>query len=268
MNTLKHRAGWYGAFFLVSVLCWYTTRTTPPTQPLDSHLLSSLPDQRITTLNVKQFDAAGMLIHQLTTPFMQHTPDQDKHWLKTPRITITTPNQPITNIQSQEATAWEGGTRITFQHDVIIHHSAYEKNQAGTLTTDEISYIPRQKLATTNADTKLDQGSTHIRAAHASTTSNTANQLILAIAQGDTTRQAHIWTTTSLKKPPLHAYADTIRYQPLKHRIELLGHAKLIQGSQSFSAPVIHYDTLHQHIITARNDHARTQIIIHTPSHS
>ena len=58
---------------------------------------------------------------------------------------------------------------------------------------------------------ELDQGSTHIRSAEATTTGDAKNKLILAVIKGNPHAQAHYWTLTALDKPPLHAYADTIR---------------------------------------------------------
>jgi lipopolysaccharide export system protein LptA len=113
----------------------------------------------------------------------------------------------------------------------------------------------------------LDQGSTHLRADHAITDGDNHNQLVLATIHGSQHQQAHVWTTQSMDKPPLHAYADTIRYFPMQHRIELQGHARLIQGAHSFSAPIIRYDTRNQHVTTEQHGHERTAIVIQPPSH-
>ncbi|MFA5960409.1 MAG: lipopolysaccharide transport periplasmic protein LptA [Tatlockia sp.] len=109
----------------------------------------------------------------------------------------------------------------------------------------------------------LDQGSMHLRAAKAITEGNKDNKLILAIAQGSEKQQAHCWTLTAVDKPPLHAYADTIRYLPEQHLVELIGKARVVQGNNSFSAPKISYDTLKQHVLSKSDGKARTTIIIH-----
>ena len=152
MNTAKQASWLCVTLMAVAVFCGYQARSTPHHHRLDEQTLSAIPDQQITRLNLRQFNSTGRLIHQLTTPFMRHIPSQNKHWLKNPLITITELNQPAWDIQSKEATSLNGFERITFQHDVLIHHAAYEKNQAGTISTEEISYIPNQKLATTDGD--------------------------------------------------------------------------------------------------------------------
>ncbi|MDP3704547.1 MAG: lipopolysaccharide transport periplasmic protein LptA [Legionellaceae bacterium] len=110
---------------------------------------------------------------------------------------------------------------------------------------------------------ELDQGTTHIRAVKAITESNAKNQLTKAIIRGDTEHQAHYSVLVALDKPLLHAYADTIYYYPGKHTIKLIGHAHVEQGNNSFSAPIICYDTLHQHVTSEQKDNERTLIIFH-----
>lgn len=112
-------------------------------------------------------------------------------------------------------------------------------------------------------DIQLDQGSTHIRAHKATTTSDTNNQLVLAIIEGNQTTQAHYWTIPAENKPTVHAYADIIKYYPDKHLIELIGRARVEQASNSFSAPKITYDTQAQHVVSQSTASARTTIIFH-----
>ncbi len=112
-------------------------------------------------------------------------------------------------------------------------------------------------------DVQLDQGTTHVRAAKAVTEGNLKNQLVKAVIKGNKEARAHYWTLTEADKPPLHAYADTIYYYPERHSIELIGNALIEQGNDSFSAPKICYDTLHQHVISSGDGKARTTIIIH-----
>lgn len=110
---------------------------------------------------------------------------------------------------------------------------------------------------------ELIQGTTNLNAAKAITKGNEKNQLILAIAKGNKEKQAHYWTITDPKKPPFHAYADTIRYYPLRHVIELIGNARVEQGNDSFSAAKISYDTIKQHVLSHGDGKQRITIIYH-----
>ena len=117
-------------------------------------------------------------------------------------------------------------------------------------------------------DVQLDQGTTHIRATEATTTGNQKNQLILAVIKGNKRDQAHYWTLPAPDKPMVHAYADTIKYYPDRHMIELIGSARVEQGNNSFSASKITYDTLAQHVVSESSGTARTIIIFHPEKHS
>ena len=117
-------------------------------------------------------------------------------------------------------------------------------------------------------DVELDQGSTHIRSAQATTTGTEKNKLVLAVIKGNKQTQAHYWTLTATDKPPLHAYADTINYYPERHLIELIGHARVEQGTNSFSAHKIRYDTLAEHVMSESDGHTRTTIIFHPEKHT
>jgi len=110
---------------------------------------------------------------------------------------------------------------------------------------------------------QLDQGTTHLRATKALTEGSEKNKLVAAVAIGDAQTQAHYWTQTAIDKPLLHAYADTIRYYPDKHLIELIGNARVEQGKNSFVAPKISYDTLKQHVLSSNDGKSRTTIILH-----
>jgi len=110
---------------------------------------------------------------------------------------------------------------------------------------------------------ELIQGTTNLHAAEAITKGDNKNQLTLAIANGSEGKQAHYWTKTAPDKPPFHAYADTIRYYPLRHLIELIGNAHVEQGNDSLSAAKISYDTLEQHVLSESDGKVRTTIIFH-----
>ena len=109
----------------------------------------------------------------------------------------------------------------------------------------------------------LDQGTRHLRADRATTKGDKNNQLTLARAFGNTTTPAHYWEQTALNKPPMHAYAQEIRYYPQRHLIKLIGTARITQGKDSFSAPIIIYDTEKQHVIAEGNKKTPILIIMH-----
>nr|WP_231852864.1 lipopolysaccharide transport periplasmic protein LptA [Legionella longbeachae] len=128
---------------------------------------------------------------------------------------------------------------------------------------DSADLSQQQHKGIYTGNVELIQGTTNLRATKAITLGNEKNQLVVAIASGAPGQQAHYWTTTDPKKPPLHAYADTIRYYPLRHLIELIGNARVEQGNNSFSATKISYDTEKQHVLSQGDGSKRIMIIYH-----
>ncbi|KTD66182.1 LPS export ABC transporter periplasmic protein LptC [Legionella spiritensis] len=147
MNAAK-QAVWL-FFTLIALACsGYYFASSSPVEKLDDKTLSQTADTIITHLNVRQFDEQGKLINYLKTPELQHVPENDTHLLQSPEIVIAQPDQPDWEIRSRRAKAVHGGKEITFINDVTVHQQSGEKTQESTLRTNELTYYPQQKLAT------------------------------------------------------------------------------------------------------------------------
>jgi lipopolysaccharide export system protein LptA len=109
----------------------------------------------------------------------------------------------------------------------------------------------------------VDQGTSHLQAASAETFTGKNNELKKAIAKGLKDQQAQFRTVTDPSKPELKATADQIEIYPTKNKIVLVGNAQVTQGTDTFSAPRIEYDTKEQHVVTTSSETGRTTIVIH-----
>lgn len=138
-----------------------------------------------------------------------------------------------------------------------------DKQQVMHVTADTADLNQQKHKGTYIGNVVFVQGTSNLQAAKAMTLGNLKNQLTLAIANGSDGKQAHYWTQSEPNKPPFHAYADTIKYFPLKHTIELIGNARIEQGQNSLSAAKIIYDTQEQHVISQSNGKTRTVIILY-----
>lgn len=138
-----------------------------------------------------------------------------------------------------------------------------DKNEIIHVDADTADLNQLTHKGTYSGHIHFNQGTTNLHANKAITEGNEKNQLVLAVAKGSTTEQAHFWTQTAVDKPVLHAYANTIRYYAQKHLIALIGNAKVLQGENSFSAPRIYYNTLKQQVISKNNGSHQTQIVFY-----
>lgn len=149
MNTLRQ------SLFILSLLAvliysgWHFSNKTQKFQ-LDNETLSSIPDYMVSNLQVKQFDKQGALANQLTAPYMEHIPKGDINLLQNPHVIVAQKDESTWDIRSLKAKAFNGGEKITFMEDVIIHQSEVEKGSESTMKTQEITYFPKEKRASTN----------------------------------------------------------------------------------------------------------------------
>ena len=150
---------------------------------------------------------------------------------------------------------------------IMLNGSVYaldsDKEKVMHVLADSANLSQQDHKGTYVGHVEFNQGTTNLQAAKAITHGNDKNQLVLAIANGDKEKQAHYWAITDINKPPFHAYADTIRYYPQRHLIELLGNARVEQGNNSFAGAKISYDTIKQHVMSEGKGKERIVIIYH-----
>lgn len=150
---------------------------------------------------------------------------------------------------------------------MIVCISSYalsdDKEKVMHVTADSANLNQKKHKGVYSGHVEFIQGTTNIQAVNAVTKGDKNNQLTLAIAQGEKEKPAHYWTQTDPDKPPFHAYADTIKYHPLRHLIELIGNARIEQGENSLSADKISYDTLEQHVISQGTGANRIKIVLY-----
>lgn len=143
---------------------WYYTHAFQHAKiKFDKRAWATSSDTIITHLAVQQFNPEGKLIHYLRTPYMQHFPSNKTHILKKPQIIVMEKDQAPWEINAEEATALEGGKQITFNRNVIVHQAKDEKSEETTLLTEEITYFPESKFATTLKEVTLNQTNNQVK---------------------------------------------------------------------------------------------------------
>lgn len=148
MNAVKQSIWMFITLLCLACSGWYFASNETLLQ-LDDKTLDNTVDVIIHHLIVNQYDEEGRLTHYLKTPLMEHTPLNNTHHLKQPHIIVSPPNKQAWDIKAMRATALYNGKQITFNEQVIIHQDASEHTHASHLKTEEITYFPESKFATT-----------------------------------------------------------------------------------------------------------------------
>lgn len=149
MNAAKQAAWLFFTLIMLAYSGWYFVGGAPSIK-LDPSTLSTTIDATALHLTVRKFNTEGMLVNQLITPRMQHIPKGDIHLFLTPHIIITQDEKPAWDIQSQLAKSFDGGDHITFSKQVVVHQNPGDKTQESTLRTEEVTYFPDEKKATSD----------------------------------------------------------------------------------------------------------------------
>lgn len=136
---------------LIVLACsgWYFASNTESAKLSDA-ILQTTADTIVTNLLVRQYDIQGKPANLLYTPEMQHIPDQDVHLLKMPQITVHQADQSVVHISSQTARAVHGDSRITFDHQVIIHQKNIKDQSESSMQTEQLIYFPKKQFASSN----------------------------------------------------------------------------------------------------------------------
>ncbi len=156
MNASKQAAWFFLALIGLACSGWYFASETPVIR-LDTKTLSTTTDAIISHLTVRQYNTDGQLTNYIKTPLMHHIPLNNTHWFKEPHIIIAQQDQPAWEIHSKQATSFRGGEEITFKKDVLIHQGKDDRTQESTLKTEEITYFPKRKFASTTAKVTFEQ---------------------------------------------------------------------------------------------------------------
>jgi len=156
MNASKQAAWLFLTLIALACSGWYFA-SEPPVIKLDTKTLSKTTDATVSHLTVRQYNAEGQLANSIQTPLMQHIPLNNTHVFQSPHIIIAQQDQPAWEINAQQATSLRGGEEITFIKDVVIHQAKNERTQESTLKTEEITYFPKDKFASTQKDVTFEQ---------------------------------------------------------------------------------------------------------------
>ncbi len=154
---------------------------------------------------------------------------------------------------------------------LCITNNAYalksDKLEAIQFQAGHVTFNDKTGVGTYTEGVSITQGSSNLRANHATTLMDKDHHLVRATAFGSEKKRAHFWTLTTEDKPLLHAFADTIHYHPVKHELELIGHAQIEQGNNKLTAPHIRYDIQAERFMTTAKNEERTVILIDPSEH-
>lgn len=156
MNATKQFMWLFITLILLACSGWYYSHSRTIVR-LDSETLANSVDITISNVLVRQFNQEGALTNVLTSPFMQHVQKDNVYLFQNPHIVVSQEEQPPWDIRSKNAKSFEGGKQITFTGNVVVHQKKGNKSQESTLKTEEVTYFPKEKKASSDVLVTYEQ---------------------------------------------------------------------------------------------------------------
>lgn len=162
MNTTKQFIWLFLILIGLAFSGWYYSHSTTKIR-LDQDTLANTVDTTISQVTVRQFNQQGTLANLLTSPLMEHIQKDNVYLLQNPRIVITQEEQPPWEISSKSAKTFDGTKQITFKGNVIVHQKKGKNSQPSTLKTEEVTYFPKEKKASSDVLVTYEQPGNRIQ---------------------------------------------------------------------------------------------------------
>ncbi|MCE0724261.1 MULTISPECIES: LPS export ABC transporter periplasmic protein LptC [Legionella] len=156
MNATKQFMWLFFTLILLACSGWYYSHSKTLIR-LDSETLANSVDTTISNVIVRQFNQQGLLANQLTSPFMQHIQKDNVYLFQNPHIVVSQEEQAPWDISSIKAKSFEGGKQITFTGNVVVHQKKGNNSQESTLKTEEVTYYPKEKKASSDVLVTYEQ---------------------------------------------------------------------------------------------------------------
>lgn len=107
-----------------------------------------------------------------------------------------------------------------------------------------------------------NQGTRHLTANKLTVKRDSAGQITAIHAYGDAQKLAYMRTTPGLGEKAVQGHAEEIIYQPKKHLVTFLKHAKITQGGRLYEGQKATYNTFTQVMRSPHSGNGRTLMII------
>ena len=156
MNTAKQFMWFFFILIILACFGWYYNYTAVRIH-LDHESLVNSVDTTILDVTVRQFNQEGALANLLSSPIVHHIPRNDVYLFQNPYITVHQKEQPPWDISAQKAQSHEGGKQITFIGNVLVHQKKENKSQESSLKTEEATYFPKEKKASSDVLVTYEQ---------------------------------------------------------------------------------------------------------------
>lgn len=245
------------------------------------------PDEFAQNVTIVRTDVNGQIESKFYSPKVLHYAPNDRTVFFQPLVTMYPANNEAPWVaKAQQGEALTGGESIRLWGDVTITQAATLRNPSSVITTNSLMLYPQTRLITTTDYIQGSQASMSMSGVgmrldmdqhtldllaqvvghyvqqngvpiHVTSNSSTFNNL---------THQGVFRGAVNLVQGKSHLWADQLSLQANSdNHLQIAvatGNAKLLQDSDTYTAPEIYYDINQQMVTSPSSKHGRTTIVI------
>ncbi|HUL96632.1 MAG TPA: LPS export ABC transporter periplasmic protein LptC [Usitatibacter sp.] len=149
------------ALALLAGLTWWLNQLVqPPVARADGSMRHD-PDLIVENFNAKKLAEDGNVQYTLAAKKMVHYPDDDSALLSDVRLEAFEPKQPKMTLTADRGRLEQKGERVLVNGNVVITRDADPKTEALRITTDHMTVLPDDGIASTDAELTMQSASSH-----------------------------------------------------------------------------------------------------------
>ena len=149
MNTIKQFFWLSCTAILFAGSLWHYYQQSP-TVRLDAEALAHSVQTTVRDLKIQQYNTEGQLTNFFSSPWVEHIPHDDVYLFQQPRILVSQEQQPPWDIRANQGKAIANWKKIIFSGQVVVEQAQGKKNLPSIFKTEEVTYYPKEKKASTD----------------------------------------------------------------------------------------------------------------------
>lgn len=134
---------------LVPVLLYWGFSRSPQEHPTQAEILSEKTDYYMNSAKLTEWNVDGAILRTLTTPYLEHNPNQQLSYLSEPRYSYHRENGSIIKVSSRKGTAYDDNSRTELAGTVRVLDNP-ESGSSSELATEKLTIFPDREYAETD----------------------------------------------------------------------------------------------------------------------
>jgi lipopolysaccharide export system protein LptC len=160
---------WQGQLFpialvaLLAALSYWLQSAMNIDEPRHDGNLRHDPDAIAENFTVRRFDANGQIKYRLTSPYLEHFPDDDSSELRAPTLINYRPDEPPVTFSAANAKVSAGGETVFLWDDVNVVRAATAQRPAMHARMPDLTVQPDAGIAFTHSLIEITQGQSWLK---------------------------------------------------------------------------------------------------------